>query len=253
MLNRKKLILGIALACAAGTAQAELSANISMANNYLWRGLTQSINEPAISGGIDYAHESGLYVGTWVSNVSYVNANGADTTGDSFGYEHDLYIGYGGEYNGISYDFGYLYYNYDDDAKFDFGEIYGSVGYMGFSVTAYLLANTEADETAGVGKDGGNYNLGFGSTYYISGDYGIEVGNGIELGAHIGYHNGDFVDAFNFAAGQFAYWDYALSVSKGGFSLMVSDTDLGDSGTLPAGLNNDDPKWVVSYSMDFEL
>lgn len=253
MFNKKSLALGIALTCAAGTASAEWSANISVSNNYLWRGLTQSLNEPAVSGGIDYAHESGIYVGTWVSNVSYANVGGADTTGDAFNYEHDLYIGYAGEYSGISYDFGYLYYNYDDDAVFDFGELYGSLGYMGFSFTAYLLANTEADETAGVGQDGGNYNLDFGSTYYLSLDYSYELANGVVLGAHGGYHNGDFVDAFNFAAGQFEYFDYALSVSKGGFSLMVSDTDLGDSGTLPAGLNNDDPKWVVSYSLDFEL
>ncbi|MEQ8231801.1 MAG: TorF family putative porin, partial [Gammaproteobacteria bacterium] len=120
-----------ALTLAGATSMAahagDWTANVSVSNNYLWRGLTQSENKPAVSGGIDYAHESGIYVGTWVSNVEY--ASGTNPSGDAFSYENDWYIGYAGEYNGISYDFGYLFYNYDEEANFDFGEFYGSVGY----------------------------------------------------------------------------------------------------------------------------
>ena len=110
----KLIPIATALALAgAGTSvnAGDFTANISASNNYLWRGLTQSENEPAVSGGIDYAHDSGLYVGTWVSNVSYA-------TPDTFSYEHDMYIGFAGEYNEISYDFGYLYYNYDQAAEY---------------------------------------------------------------------------------------------------------------------------------------
>ena len=91
-----------------------------MTNNYLWRGLTQSINEAAIQGGVDYADESGFYIGTWASNVSY-------DSDDAYSYEHDVYFGYAGEAEGFSYDIGYLYYNYDSNAGYDFGEVYGSV------------------------------------------------------------------------------------------------------------------------------
>src|SRR5690606_232212 len=48
-----------------------LTANAAFSNNYIWRGLTQTMNEPAISGGVDYAADNGFYVGTWASNVSY--------------------------------------------------------------------------------------------------------------------------------------------------------------------------------------
>jgi uncharacterized protein (TIGR02001 family) len=37
-----------------------LSANVAMTSNYLWRGVTQNANDAAISGGIDYAADSGL-------------------------------------------------------------------------------------------------------------------------------------------------------------------------------------------------
>lgn len=211
------------------------SANAAANNNYIWRGLTQSENEAAISGGIDYAADSGFYIGTWASNVSYA-------PGDVFSYEHDIYAGYTFESGGFSYDVGYLYYNYDDEAEFDFGEIYGSVGYGDFSLQINLLANTEADE--GPGQD-----FGFGEAIYISANYAREIGDGVELGFHVGYHDGDFNEAFNGVPGS--YVDYNVSLAKGGFSFMISGTDLDDAG--PDGLDNDEIKFVVGYSVDFEL
>ena len=142
----QKTLLAVAVSSAAlltsAPSFAELSANVSVTNNYIWRGLTQTTNEPAVQGGIDYADESGFYAGTWVSNVQYASD-------DVYSYEHDLYFGFSGESGDFTYDVGYLYYNYDEEAEFDFGEIYGTVGYGGFSATLYLLANTEADEGEG--------------------------------------------------------------------------------------------------------
>ncbi|MBL6906258.1 MAG: hypothetical protein ISR27_12135, partial [Pseudomonadales bacterium] len=88
-MNSRILSLAAAgLLLSAGTVQAdEWTANFAASNNYIWRGLTQSINEGAISGGIDYASDSGFYLGTWASNVSY----DAD---DAYSYEHDIYFGF---------------------------------------------------------------------------------------------------------------------------------------------------------------
>jgi len=220
----------------AGTAQAdELTANFSASNNYIWRGLTQTINEGAVSGGIDYASDSGFYIGTWASNVSYASD-------DVYSYEHDIYGGFSGEAGGLSYDIGYLYYNYDDEAEFDFGEIYGSIGAGGFTFGLNVLANTEADE--GPGQD-----FGFGEATYVYADYATEIRNGLELGFHVGHHDGDFSEAFNGVPGS--YMDYNVSLSKNGFSFMVSSTDLDDVG--PDALDNDEIKFVVSYGLDFDL
>jgi len=236
-MNSRILPLAAAgLLLSAGSVQAdELSANFAASNNYIWRGLTQTVNEAAISGGIDYATDSGFYVGTWVSNVSYA----AD---DVYSYEHDLYAGFSGEAGSISYDIGYLYYNYDAEAQFDFGEVYGSVGFAGFTLGLNVLANTEADE--GLGQD-----FGFGEATYVYADYATEVGDGIELGFHVGFHEGDFSEAFNGVPGN--YMDYNISLSKNGFSFMISDTDLDDAGA--DNLDNDDIKFVIGYSYDFEL
>lgn len=229
------LLVAGGLAAAPAVQADEWTANAAVSNNYIWRGLTQSVNEAAVSGGIDFAADNGFYAGTWISNVSYA----AD---DVFSYEHDMYLGFGGEAGDISYDVGYLYYNYDDEAEFDFAEIYGSIGVAGFTFGVNLLAHTEADEAPG-------QDFGFGQAIYAYADYGFEVGNGVEVGLHVGWHDGDFSEAFNGVPGD--YFDFNVSVAKNGFSLMITTTDLDDPG--PDNLDNDEIKFVVGYSMDFSL
>jgi len=223
-----------ALTLASTAATAEVTANASVTNNYIWRGLTQTTNDAAVQGGIDYAHESGFYIGTWVSNVDYAPA-------DVFSYEHDIYLGYAGG-DEITWDVGWLYYNYDDEAEFDFHEIYGSVGYQGFSLTAYVLSGTEADESPG-------QDFGFGEAYYVSADYGFELDNGLGIGLHVGRHSGDFNEAFNGVPGD--YTDYNVSFAVDNFSFTITDTDLDDAG--PDNLDNDAVKFVIAYSMEFGL
>jgi uncharacterized protein (TIGR02001 family) len=238
-MNIKKGLLPVAAAglllSAGGVQAGELTANAGVANNYIWRGLTQNQNDAQVSGGIDYADDSGFYVGTWVSNVSYA-------PGDVFSYEHDIYAGFSGEAGSLSYDVGYLYYNYDDEAEFDFGEVYGSIGFGGFTLGLNVLANTEADEAPG-------QDFGFGEAIYAYGDYAFEIKEGLELAFHVGYHDGDFNEAFNGVPGS--YVDYNVTLSKDGFFFMISDTDLDDAG--PEGLDNDEIKFVLGFSMDFEL
>lgn len=229
----------------AAPSMAEVSANVSVANNYIWRGLTQSINEVVVQGGIDYAHDSGFYTGTWLSNVAY-------DSDDAFSYEHNLYLGYAGETRLFSYDVGYLYYNYDDNANADFSEVYGSIGIGKFSASLSLLADTEVEEAPG--KD-----FGFGDAVYLSLDYSLPLTSGTEVDFHVGHHNGDFVNAFNGVGSDYSDWH--IRVSRDGFAFMISGTDLGwdddgdgieDYASMPAR-DNDEIKFTVSYSIDFEL
>lgn len=219
-----------------GSALAEVSANVGVTNNYIWRGLTQSNNEVAVSGGLDFAHESGFYAGTWVSNVEYASD-------DTYSYEHDLYLGFAGEAGDFSYDVGWLYYNYDDINNFDFHEIYGSVGWGDFSLSLNVLSGTEADEV-------GTQDFGFGQAIYVAADYGFELANGLGIGAHVGYHDGDFNEAFNGVPDS--YIDYNLSFAVKDFTLTITDTDL-PRGDAADYLDNGSIKFVISYSMSFDL
>jgi hypothetical protein len=92
-----KTLLAAALLAGAGVAQAELSANLGVASNYYFRGITQTDDKAAVSGGIDYTHDSGLYLGTWMSNVDF---------GGKEDVEVDGYAGFGGDIGdtGLGYD-----------------------------------------------------------------------------------------------------------------------------------------------------
>jgi len=218
-----------------GEGGGSLTANAGVTNNYIWRGLTQTMNEAAISGGLDYVSEGGFYIGTWASNVSFAPS-------DVFSYEHDIYFGFSGG-DRVTYDFGYLYYNYDDIAETDFSEIYGTLGFGNFSISASILAHAEADEPDP------SLDFGFGEVYYLSLDYTVPLKNDVSLGIHAGRHKGDFVEWFNGVPSD--YTDYSISLSKGGFSFTISDTDLDSE--VADGLDNGSVKFVVGYSKSFDL
>ena len=87
-----------------------LSANVFLVSDYYFRGITQTWGKPAIQGGFDFVHDSGIYLGTWASNVS-----GNQFAGGSL--EWDFYGGYK---NKINDDFTLgagLYYYYQTFAK----------------------------------------------------------------------------------------------------------------------------------------
>lgn len=114
-----KLILATAiLAAFAGTvAHAEEAApapdhvvayNVGVTTDYRFRGLSQSREQPAVFGGVDYTNNpTGLYVGAWASTIKWVGDVGGHTD-----IETDIYGGKRGEINGISYDVGMIRYFY---------------------------------------------------------------------------------------------------------------------------------------------
>ncbi|MBT8528871.1 hypothetical protein G6711_05665 [Polynucleobacter paneuropaeus] len=101
-----------------------ITANVTVASNYIYRGLTQTNNKPAIQGGFDYAHESGLYVGNWNSSISWISdgytnngyANSKSQPGNSVTgpIEMDFYAGFKKELiaEGFASDIGVLQYYY---------------------------------------------------------------------------------------------------------------------------------------------
>ena len=131
----KSLVLGAALATAftSTAAFADVTANIGVASQYYWRGTSLSGSAPAVSGGVDYGHESGLYAGVWTSSE-----------GAYGGSETDFYGGFAGEVEGLSYDIGYVAYRYFQEETQGFGtgndfeEVY--LG-LGFGPVSFFYAN----------------------------------------------------------------------------------------------------------------
>ena len=66
-----KLLTLIYFYCAMSLQAAEFESNVAISSDYIWRGMTQTNEEPAVSGGFDIAGDNGLYFGTWASNVEF--------------------------------------------------------------------------------------------------------------------------------------------------------------------------------------
>ena len=135
----KKLLTALLIMAGVSTAQAEVSTNMGAVSDYRFRGISQTQNAPAVQGGIDYVHASGLYAGNWNSSVSsQMYTNGA-------GLESDLYAGYKTEIGGITVDVGSYNYIYSraaaaDGTKFDTNEVYigAAVGPVAVKVSQSL-------------------------------------------------------------------------------------------------------------------
>ncbi len=135
-----KLSLAAALAVTvsyAETSEVGVSANMALTSNYVWRGMSQTSNAPAIQGGIDLDY-NGFYLGTWGSNVNFASS-----------LELDLYAGYAGEISGFGYDIGLIQYMYpnDTDAS-NFAEAYLGLSYDldGFGVGAMYYMGIETND-----------------------------------------------------------------------------------------------------------
>jgi uncharacterized protein (TIGR02001 family) len=253
----KKLIIASAItaAFASHTAVAEEAAaaapeatpehvvayNLGATTDYVFRGISQSRNSPALSGGVDYTHSpTGLYAGTWASTISWINDSTPAGTVGNTPFELDLYGGKRGEIGaGVSYDVGAIYYYYANNKLTGFDantlEVYGQVGYG----PVYLKVNYGVTDVINTGASG---------SYYVDGGANIPVMEGVTLNLHAGYFS--FKD--NSAAD---YMDWKVGVTKdfGGLTgaLAATGTDaksvwnLGQQGYLG------DTKFIATVTKTF--
>ena len=181
----KLIKLSLAAAIAATVMMAEeaksdlgVSANLALASNYVWRGMTQTEEAPAIQGGFDLDYK-GVYAGVWASNVAFAGS-----------IETDLYLGYTGEVSGVSYDVGFVQYAYSKDVEAsNFGEAYLGLGY-----------------DFGAADISAKYSLGVETNDLVPTDY-IEVAAGAPLPGHfaVSVHFGTYADIGT---------DYSVGISK---------------------------------------
>lgn len=134
------------LASGATLAQAQapepdhtLSTNVGVVSDYRYRGISQSRLRPALQGGVDFAHRSGLYAGAWASTVRWIQDGGGNAD-----VEVDLYGGYKTAFGGVGVDVGvlrYLYPNSRMSTNPDTTELYAA-GSFGPATLKYSHAVT---------------------------------------------------------------------------------------------------------------
>ena len=216
-------LASVALASSAAFAQTPaapatpdhtVTANVSLGSEYIFRGISQTAGKPTLQGGFDYAHSSGFYLGTWGSNVSWLEDFGAYNRSSL---EWDFYGGYKANIGSSDffYDLGTIYYYYPGSrnpgvVSADSWELYAALGWKWVSAKlSYSLDNYFGLKPTGQDTDG---------TYYIDLSATYPVGEtGFALLGHYGY-----LDVRHDASGD--------------AKTSYSDWRLGGSYTVPEGV-----------------
>lgn len=233
-MNKKlSIAMGIALASMSGLASAdaasdmglEFSANVALTTDYVFRGVSQTGREAAIQGGFDVAHTSGVYAGTWASNVDEDFYPGSSM-------EIDFYVGWAGDVGPIGVDVGFNHFEYpgvdNSDNNTDEWKISGSYD---FEVASVGAAYYYSDDWYGTGN----------SSYWdFSGE--VPVGS-FTIAAHYGIT--DFDDG-----GDYDDWKIGVSTELGGFGfdLSYTDTDADDGFFVSSGEELADDTFIFTIS-----
>ena len=241
------LLVGTAFAATPALAQDDdagsgvsVSGNVAVVSDYRFRGVSLSGGDFALQGGIDAAHDSGFYVGTWGSSIA-----GGTPYGEL---ELDVYGGWTGEVaSGVTVDVGLLYYLYPTGdvagADTDYFEPYASIattiGPVGATVgVAYAW---EQDSL------GGNDNL------YVYTDWSLGIpSTPVSVTAHLGYTDGVLAPPLLSAplAGDDSGFDWSIGASVpvyGGLTLGVAY--IGTEGPSVNDFTDDAIVGTLSFTM----
>ncbi|MEY2706742.1 MAG: hypothetical protein RI905_493 [Pseudomonadota bacterium] len=196
---------------AAPTPEFVLTGNFGVVSDYRFRGISQNNTDPAIQGGFDLAHSSGLYIGTWASTVSSWTAGAS-----SAHLETDLYGGFKTEVAGVGLDIGAIAYMYPGSAsgyKANTQEAYVGLAYGPATFkTSYVLSKAyfastygPADSNAGLGSDASG-------TIYYDLTVAQEIAPKLTASVHAGYTD---------------YKNDAAYIASGGGKLSYADYNVG--------------------------
>jgi uncharacterized protein (TIGR02001 family) len=249
-LAASSLLASAAFAQTAPAAEAPeaspITANVTVVNDYRYRGMTQSNYKPAIQGGFDYAHESGFYIGNWNSSISWIGdsypaGSGGRTSAPSAPIEMDFYAGFKKELIGAGFasDLGVLQYYYPManaptnscggtgangtnrnvcGANPNTTELYVAQNFTFGPLTGFAKVSYSLSNIFGINNSSGSYYPDLTMNY----DTGVW---GLALNGHVGYQYVSNTQTLSGVSYNFSYTDWKLGVTKdfgGGLSGNIS-------------------------------
>ncbi len=240
----RHLLIASGLLVSSISAQAAVTGNVGVLSDYYARGLDQT-GGVTVQGGIDYAHTSGLYVGSVFSNVKWFDKNKDGTLDTS--YEWDFYAGYANKIGALGYDVGVLNIGYPDQNKYNTLEFYAGLN-TAFDQLTYPTALSakvyySPDRNAYLPDPKKQDKAG----WYSTAQADIKLTPTVTLTPQVGYAFGPALEKDK-VGGLDDFINYSLTLNKAleqGFSASFSvvDTDI----------DGQKPKVVVGVKKAFDF
>ncbi len=227
---RKQLISMALLALMPLAAQAQeddgsgFNWNAAATSEYMFRGISQTDDGPALQAGAGYSFSNGFYVGGWASNIDF---------GDDTDAEIDTFVGWNGDLNdNLNLDVQLIRYNYvgePDGVDYAYNELVGKLSFAeNYSATlGYTndFLNTDTD------------------SFYAAVGGSWTVGNEVNLTAGLGYTT--------VQGPEDGYLDYSVGVNRdfGPVNIGLGYIGTDSSGEDLFGEDNAEDKFVLTFAV----
>lgn len=210
----------------------EFTASATLTSDYLFRAVSQTLEDPAVQAAFDFSHVSGLRGGVWSSNVDFQDRGPADDQADQ---EIDVYLGYGfaidDDWSVDATFVRYIYPGTASDSDLDYNELLATVNYRD-SVSAMIGYSNDVFNS----DEDGIY-------YTVSGN--LPLPYDLRLTGSIGYY--DLDDALD---DSYMDWSIGLEKDIGIFTARLAYVDTDSNGEDLFG-DNAEARAVFSISAAF--
>lgn len=222
-------------------AKSNWSGSVTLTSDYRFRGVSQTDNNTALQGGLQYNSSQGIYAGAWASNVEF---------GTEVNTEVDLYVGYVhslGDSTSLTGQFiYYAYLNADNSSESNYWELSAKLEHQMDNIGVSLEVAYSPDQSSDTYSNG------------LSVTGGIEAAvidslplfhDGMSVSGHLGHQTFDA----NALVGlpDYMFYDVGATFAAGAFSLDVRyvSTDVDEANCTAATLC--EGSVVVSGSISF--
>lgn len=210
----------------------EVKADISISNNYLFRGLTQTNDQAAVQGGIQYHHPSGFSGGLNVSNVDFRPGAGPQRKSVYTDNENIYFFSYGDKLGVLGYEVGATNYEYPSGGGPRFHEFNGGIQYNNYR----LFLNYDPEH----------------ENLYSALNYEAEINEILSWRFHIGYYQFDDPRALRRAPKFDDYGDISIGIRRKLSAGFVWGMDFTET-DLDTDYNDEYSHFVISLHKSFDL
>ncbi len=217
-------VISSAQDASAEAGSSSFSWNAAVTSEYLYRGISQTDDQPAIQAGAGYAFDNGIYVGAWASNVDFNEGTDA---------EIDTFIGWNRALSdSATLDVQLLRYNYVGEPSgvdYAYNELLGKVVFN----EQYTVMATYTNDYLNSGE----------TSFYYAASGSWELGRDVNLTAGVGYTT--------ISGPADNYLDYSVGVNRDFGPVNVSVSYIGtDNGAEDVfGDDNSEDKFVLAFSV----
>ncbi len=186
---------------------------MTLVSDYVFRGASQSNEDPTVQAGVDYLHPSGVFAGVFVARTDYAENPFGSNPGSI---EVDAYLGYShAAGRDWSWDVAALRYDFPDSTGFDYS--YGELAANLHFRDVLRLGATVSDDAGASNASGWTAEV----------ELRQPLGDRFQLSGSLGHYEFERTDW-----SDYLYWDIGVSATAGRFTFDVRyfDTDSDEAG-----------------------